>query len=155
MGMFEYPEVEAHPGFSLSLRCNFVDGTSGSTYLKLVGSQGSMDVKWNDIVLKRNASGSSDDAFTKAKAQENGQAVEQRKQMLPPQEMVYKAEKGYKGAHYDHLGNWLTAIRTGGTVVEDPVFGFRAAAPALLCNDSYYENKFIHWDPVNMKVVNK
>jgi hypothetical protein len=73
--------------------------------------------------------------------------------MLPPKELVYTAQRNWKGAHYDHFGNWFTAIRTGGTVAEDPVFGFRAAAPALLCNDSYFQNKFIQWDPVNMKLV--
>ena len=55
--------------------------------------------------------------------------------------------------HYDHHGYWLNAIRTGGTVDQDPVFGFRAAAPALLCNDSYYKNKFINWDPTSMKLI--
>ncbi|MDX1409904.1 MAG: Gfo/Idh/MocA family oxidoreductase, partial [Saprospiraceae bacterium] len=37
LGMFDYPETKQHPAFNLSLRVNFVDGTSGSTYLKLVG----------------------------------------------------------------------------------------------------------------------
>ena len=62
------------------------------------------------------------------------------------------AEKGYLGAHHDHFGNWLTAIRGGDSVVEDAIFGYRAAAPALACNDSYYENKAILWDPKNMKL---
>jgi hypothetical protein len=38
-------------------------------------------------------------------------------------------------------------------VVEDAEFGFRAAAPALSCNESYFQNKTIHWDPINMKLV--
>jgi hypothetical protein len=38
-------------------------------------------------------------------------------------------------------------------VVEDPVFGYRAAAPALACNLSYYEKRAVYWDPVAMKVV--
>jgi hypothetical protein len=33
------------------------------------------------------------------------------------------------------------------------VFGFRAAAPALACNQSYYEKRAIYWDPVAMKVA--
>ena len=78
---------------------------------------------------------------------------EPRKKMLPPPEMVYAVEEGYKGAHYDHFGYWLNAIRTGAPVAEDPVFGFRAAAPSLLCNDSYHQNKFINWDPVAMKLI--
>lgn len=152
LGMFNYPETEQHPGFNLSLRCNFVDGTSGSTYLKIVGSEGSMDITWNDVVLKRN-NHTEEDPFLKEKAKEMG-GYAGRKKILPPAETVYEVEKGYKGAHYDHFANFFRAIRHGGTVVEDPVFGFRAAAPALLCNDSYFQNKYIGWDPVKMKVDN-
>lgn len=35
LGMFNYGDSQEHPGFNLSLRCNFVDGTSGTTYLRL------------------------------------------------------------------------------------------------------------------------
>ncbi len=152
IGMFNYPEVEEHPGFNLSLRCNFVDGTSGTTYLRLVGSKGSMDVQWRKVIVKRNDA-EAGDAFAQAKAREAGEEISDRKKMLPPREMVFEVEDGYNGAHYDHHGYWLKAIREGGTVMQDPVFGFRAAAPALLCNDSYYENRLISWDPVKMEKV--
>jgi len=51
LGSFNYPPAKEHPGFNLSLRCNFVDGTSGTTYLRIVGSKGSMDVKWREVIL--------------------------------------------------------------------------------------------------------
>jgi hypothetical protein len=35
-------------------------------------------------------------------------------------------------------------------VVEDPVFGFRAAGPALLANISYFDERVCLWDPVTM-----
>jgi len=153
LGMFDYPETKTHKPFNLSLRCNFVDGTSGSTYLRIVGSKGSMDVEWNRVVLKQNANTASNDPFLAEKTKENNQSQPERKDILPPLETVYTAEKGYKGAHYDHFANFFYAIRTNGTVVEDPEFSFRAAAPALLCNESYKENKFIQWDPTNMKII--
>lgn len=153
LGMFDYPETKDQKPFNLSLRCNFVDGTSGSTYLKLVGSKGSMDVEWDKVVLKRNANAASDDPFMAEKAKEGGVNQAGRKRIVAPLETVYTAERGYKGAHYDHFSNFFHAIRTKGTVVEDPEFGFRAAAPALLCNDSYRQNKFINWDPVKMEIV--
>ncbi|HSC54338.1 MAG TPA: Gfo/Idh/MocA family oxidoreductase [Phnomibacter sp.] len=153
LGMFDYPQTQAHPGFDLSLRCNFVDGTSGTTYLRLNGSKGSMDVEWEKVTVRLNADAGTNDSFLNAKAAENGTAKEERKKMLPPRETIYKAEEGYKGAHYDHFGNFFKAIRTGGLVAEDPIFGFRACAPALLCNDSYFGKKYIEWDPVNMKLV--
>jgi hypothetical protein len=36
--------------------------------------------------------------------------------------------------------------------MEDALFGYRAAAPALLCNDSYFTDKAVKWDPVKLKV---
>ena len=53
LGMFDYPETPAHAPFSLSLRVHFVDGTSGSTFLRLVGSGGAMDVGFeNEVTVK-------------------------------------------------------------------------------------------------------
>lgn len=153
LGTFDYPQSPEHPGFNLSLRCNFVDGTSGTTYLRIVGTKGSMDVKWEEVVVKLNQNAESDDPFMKEQAKLRGETQEGRAKILPPRETVYAAERSWKGAHYDHFGNWFSAIRNGGTVVEDPIFGFRAAAPALLCNDSYFQDKFIKWDPVNMKLI--
>ncbi|MBJ7881486.1 Gfo/Idh/MocA family protein [Gelidibacter salicanalis] len=152
LGMFDYPETKEHPGFNLSLRCNFVDGTSGGTYLKLVGSKGSMDVEWDRVTLKRNAGGASDDPFLAEKAKE-GSNQSDRKQIMPPLETVYNAQDGYKGAHYDHFANFFDAIRNDGEVAQNPIFGFRAAAPALLCNESYRKNEFMGWDPEKMKRV--
>ena len=63
LGMFDYPEDTTHPPFNLSLRVNFVDGTSGSTFLRLVGSEGAMDVTWTEVVLRRNKATSPDDVF--------------------------------------------------------------------------------------------
>ncbi|WP_026768486.1 Gfo/Idh/MocA family protein [Asinibacterium sp. OR53] len=153
IGTFDYPERTAHPGFNLSLRCNFVDGTSGTTYLRLIGSEGAMDVEWDRVTLRRNKSFDSHDPFMEAQLAKAGKSQETRKKMLPPESFVFQAEEGYKGAHYDHFNNFFTAIRNNGTVVEDAVFGYRAAAPALLCNDSYYSHKPIQWDPVNMKTI--
>lgn len=152
LGMFDYPETENTKPFNLSLRCNFVDGTSGSTYLKIVGNKGSMDVEWDRVTLKRNATFENDDPFFAEKGKELS-GRQDRKKMLPPLETVYTAQDGYKGAHYDHFANFFNAIRNDTKVVEDPVFAFRAAAPALLCNESYRQNKFVEWNPEEMKIV--
>ena len=152
LGMFDYPNTKQHPGFNLSLRCNFVDGTSGTTYLRLVGSEGSMDVMWDKVILRTNEKNEPQDAFLKEKSAENKIIETPRKKMLPPRELIYQVEEGYKGAHYYHHVNFINAIRNGGKVVEDAVFGLRAAAPALACNKSYMDNKFINWDPQEMKL---
>jgi len=153
LGTFDYGKTQVHPAFNLSLRCNFVDGTSGTTYLRLVGSEGAMDVEWDRVTLKRNKMIDNSDPFYIEKMRQMGQAQSGRKHMLPPEQIVYDAEKGYLGGPYDHMNNFITAIRTNGKVVEDAIFGYRAAAPALLCNDSYYKNSPMFWDPEKMKTL--
>jgi predicted dehydrogenase len=155
LGVFDYAHSDAHPAFNLSLRCNFVDGTSGSTYLRLVGSEGAMDITWDKVVLKRNKIFTSEDPFYLDKLKMAGDTNPERKRMLPPEEVVFEAEKGYLGGPYDHMNNFFTAIRNNGKVTEDAVFGYRAAAPALLCNDSYYKNTPMFWDPEKMLQIKK
>jgi len=153
LGMFDYPETENHPPFNLSLRCNFVDGTSGSTYLRLVGNEGSMDITWTEVTVRLNKKNDpNEDPFAKAKEDERAASFGERKQMLPPSESVYKAEEGYWGAHVDHFNNFFAGVRDGRPVIEDAVFGFRAAAPALICNDCLAEETIVRWDPDNMRV---
>lgn len=156
LGMFDYPETAIHPAFNLSLRVNFVDGTGGTNYLRMVGSEGSMTVEWDRVTLYRNRIAADENdplAAANAAADAAKSYTYHRAEMLPPDKMVYEADKGYKGAHFDHFYNLFNAMRTGGKVAEDPLFGFRAAAPALLCNESYFNNKIIQWDPQNLKVV--
>jgi predicted dehydrogenase len=154
MGMFDYAQTKEHPAFNLSLRVNFVDGTADSTYLRLVGSEGSMNVEWDRVTLFRNkAYAPTDDPLLATKLGKDNPSGYVRKQILPPDSTVYNAEKGYKGAHFDHFFNFFNAIREKKTVMEDALFGYRAAAPALLCNDSYFTNKAVVWDPEKLKVV--
>jgi predicted dehydrogenase len=155
LGTFDYGKTQAHPAFNLSLRCNFVDGTSGTTYLKLVGSEGSMDITWDKVTLKRNKTFASDDPFYLDKLKKAGGSYTERKMMLPPEEITYDADKGYMGGPYDHMNNFFNAIRNNGKVTEDAIFGYRAAAPALLCNDSYYNNSPMFWDPEKMQQVKR
>jgi predicted dehydrogenase len=155
LGTFDYGASKAHPAFNLSLRCNFVDGTSGTTFLKLVGSEGSMDITWDDVTVKRNKEVASDDPFFIEQMRKAGKEVGGRKRILPPQEFTFRAEKGYKGGPYDHFVNFFEAIRKNGKVAEDAVFGYRAAAPALLCNDSYRQDKAMLWNPEKMELVKK
>lgn len=155
LGTFDYPQSQAHPAFNLSLRCNFVDGTSGTTYLKLVGSEGSMDITWDAVTLKRNKTFASDDPFFIEQMKKAGTPVSSRKRILAPEEYTFEAEKGYLGGPYDHFVNFFDAIRNKGQVVEDAVFGYRAAAPALLCNDSYNQDTAILWNPEKMQLIKK
>ncbi|WP_420635007.1 Gfo/Idh/MocA family protein [Candidatus Palauibacter sp.] len=156
LGVFDYPETEAHPGFNLSLRVNFVDGTSGSTFLRLVGSEGAMDVTWTEVVLRKNVAVDPMDAFSQEKmaaAAASADGLPLRVRMLPPAEARYEVERGYRGAHVDHFFNWFEAIGGGPPVLENATFGLRAAAPALACNVSYFEDRIVRWDPDTMKLI--
>jgi len=155
LGTFDYPQSAAHAPFNLSLRCNFVDGTSGTTYLKLVGSEGSMDVTWDSVTLKRNKEIASDDPFFIEQMKRAGTPVSERKRILGPEEYTFAAEKDYLGGPYDHFVNFFTAIKTGGKIVEDATFAYRAAAPALLCNDSYNQDMAMLWNPETMQLIKK
>jgi hypothetical protein len=44
-------------------------------------------------------------------------------------------------------------VRSRQPVVEDAVFGYRAAGAALLSNLSYEQGKVVGWDPVAMKLT--
>lgn len=156
LGTFDYPQQgTTHPPFNLSLRCNFVDGTSGTTYLKLVGSDGSMDVTWDSVTLKRNKTIASDDPFFIEQQKKAGKPISDRKKIMAPEEVTFEAEKGYLGGPHDHFVNFFTAIRNKGSVAEDATFGYRAAAPALLCNDSYNNDTAIRWNPEKMQLIKK
>jgi predicted dehydrogenase len=155
LGMFDYPETNIHPPFNLSLRVNFVDGTGGTNYLRMVGSEGSMTVEWDKVTLykNRNVVDAGDPLLKTKNAASGKEYVYERKSMQPPEKLEYTAEEGYKGAHFDHFYNWANAIRNNKDVVENSLFGYRAAAPALLCNDSYFGNKIMQWDPEKLKVL--
>jgi predicted dehydrogenase len=152
LGMFDYPQTEKHPAFNLSLRVDFVDGTADNTYLRLVGNEGSMIVEWDKVTLTKNRTYPPSGEPTISKDKPDPWAYD-RKKILDPGATVFKAEDGYKGAHFDHHYNWALSIRGRKPVTEDALFGYRAAAPALLCNDSYFREKTIKWDPVKLKSI--
>ena len=64
----------------------------------------------------------------------------------------YVAPEGYSDS-YDHFKNFFASVRSRKPVVEDAVFGFRAAGAALLSNLSYEKGTIVHWDPEAMKLV--
>ncbi len=163
-GVMQYGKNSDHPAFQMTLQVNFVSGTGGQEIIRLIGSEGVMDVKGNDITVKHSympeapGFGGYDSLFTFSKSMQTEMQKDydakwtaaQRKRKTK-EDVLYKAPAGYD-EHLDHFTNFFDAIRTGKPVVEDAEFGFRAAAPALACNESYFSKKIIHWDPINMKL---
>jgi hypothetical protein len=64
----------------------------------------------------------------------------------------FSVPDGYSDS-YDHLKNFFAAVRSRQPVVEDAVFGFRAAGAALLSNLSYERGAAVRWDPDGMKLM--
>ncbi len=163
-GVMQYGQNNDHPAFQMTLQVNFVSGTGGQEVIRLIGSEGVMDVKGNDILVKHSympeapGFGGYDSVFTFSKSMQdemtkdyNAKWTDAQKKRKTKDDVVYKAPVGYD-EHLDHFTNFFDAIRTGKPVVEDAEFGFRAAAPALACNESYFSKKIIQWDPINMKL---
>ncbi|UFH57153.1 Gfo/Idh/MocA family protein [Spirosoma sp. KNUC1025] len=142
-GVMQYPDSSEHAAFQLTCRVNFISGTGGQEVIRLVGSEGVIDVIGNDIIVKHSllpqapCFGGYDSLFTFAKSMQEKMQTEydakwtpdQRKRMSK-EDMVFKAPEGYSD-HLDHLTNFFDSIRMGKPVVEDATFGFRAAAPGL------------------------
>jgi hypothetical protein len=53
----------------------------------------------------------------------------------------------------DHFRGFFASVRSRRPVVEDALFGLRAAAPALLCNLSYARTRPVGWDPETFGVT--
>jgi len=163
-GVLHYPDAPEHPGFLMTLQVNFISGTGGQEIIRLVGSEGVMEVKGNSLTIKHSlmpeapSFGGYDSLFTFSKSMQEEMQKEYNARWTPEQQkrkikedVIFKAPADYSD-HLDHFTNFFDAVRTGKPVVEDAEFGFRAAAPALACNESYLNKKIIQWDPVNMRL---
>ncbi|MDE3214639.1 MAG: gfo/Idh/MocA family oxidoreductase, partial [Bacteroidota bacterium] len=162
-GIMSYPESPEHSPFQLTLQVNFVSGTGGSEVIRFVGDEGVMEINsqglkvHHSIMSKAPGIGGWDaldtypDAMQEELKKEYNARWSQADQTRPSEpDIAFHAPPGYDD-HLEHHINFFNSVRTGKPVVEDAVFGFRAAAPCLACNKSYFENKIIHWDPVQMK----
>jgi predicted dehydrogenase len=162
LGIYDYGETKEHPAFNLALRVNFVSGAGESSGFRFVGSEGQLFVGDSVKVAKqpREAEpGYTIDTFSKGTREK---FLEQYRQKYPAQraqadsirpkaDEEYLPPRGYSD-HLDHHRVFFEAVRSRKPVVEDAVFGLRAAGPALLSNTSYFGKKVVLWDPQNMTV---
>jgi predicted dehydrogenase len=161
--IMDYAETKEHPAFQLTLRVNFSSGMGDRSVIRLIGDEGAMELGnaltiTHDLLPKAPGIGGWDALATYPKQMQEAllQAYNEKyskKDREKPEKpsIKYTVPDGHD-AHVAHFTNFFEAIRTNGTVIEDPVFGFRAAAPCLACNDSYFGKKIVEWDPVKMKL---
>ena len=157
LGLFDYRE-----GFNLSLRVNFVDGGEESEGFLFTGSEGTMEIGGGAVTVTRvpreKAPGYTIDTFPLAMQKS---IIADYEKKYPHQRWAtealggsekYVAPGGYSD-NYDHFANFFDAVRSRNPVVEDAVFGYRAAGAALLSNLSIERGAVVHWDPDAMKLV--
>ena len=165
--LFEYPDTDAHPSFTLSLQSNLADGSGGGQFLRFVGSDGAIRLEGNTVQLTqfRRSSPSVDQlvngynsvrTFSEAVQEEFRESYSADQPAASVEDMStqseFEAPDGYD-MRRDHFMNFFAAMRGEEEAVEDAAFGQRAAAPALLCNRSYRNGQRHQWDPQAMELV--
>jgi predicted dehydrogenase len=165
VGIMHYPETKEHPEFQVTLRVNFVSGQGDKGMTRFIGSEGVMEMLdsgfslTNSIMSKAPGIGGWDSIYSYPQAMQD-ELMKQYNQKYSAEEQKRPVKPGVKyvapggfDEHLEHFKNFFDGVRSNKPLVEGPEFGFRAAAPTLACNDSYFQKKIIKWDPVNMKVV--
>jgi predicted dehydrogenase len=144
VAVFDYPARGSQPAFNLTLKVNFVDGgiTSewGDSGFRFVGSEGLMELGDHVTVARRPPLSTDWDA----EPSKGGLTDATRHTYGPP---------GAYDSRLDHFRNFFAAVRSRKPVVEDALFGLRAAAPALLCNMSYDQRRPVGWDAETFKLT--
>src|SRR5262249_15491444 len=154
---------ESHPAFTMNFRVSFADGGTdqtgwGSWSYRFVGSDGVIELG-DDLVVKRKPPakepGTTIDTFTRASQEAFMKEYRRQYPKGDPElrespEIRFTAPRGYD-ERLDHFKNFFKAMRSREQVMEDAVYGFRAAAPALMANVSYFENRIVDWDAEAMR----
>jgi predicted dehydrogenase len=160
LAMYDYGKTSTHPEFRLVLKVNFAEGAGENQAFRFVGPDGVLTIGGGAVTLSRHQRpkdpGHTADTFSKA-MQEAYLADHRAKYPEEPElqqgtEEVYAAPEGYSES-VEHFRNFFDAVRARRPVVEDAVFGLRAAGPAVLANHSYFENRPSGWDAEKMKRI--
>ncbi len=161
LGLYDYPPRGKYPAFNLALRVNLIDGAAAENVgFRFVGSEGILTIGTGVTVARQpreSEPGYTIDTFPKAQQQEFLRQYREKypiarpsaDAMRPQGEERYLPPPGYSD-WLDHHRNFIRAVRTRQPVVEDAVFGFRAAGAALLSNLSYFDERVCRWDPESM-----
>ena len=159
LGLYDYAQGSALPAFNLTLKVDFADGARESSGFRFVGSEGVMTVG-SELTITRKARpkepGYTIGTFPKSLQETflndyREKSPPGKPQLEPTSEESYRPPTGYSDS-LDHFTNFFESVRSRSPLVEDAVFGLRAAGPALLSNLSYFENRPYGWDPDHLKV---
>jgi hypothetical protein len=164
LGLADYPEGAHHPAFNLVLRVNFEQGSEETSGFRFVGEKGILHIHGDGVRLARHSRpaepGYNIETFAEAAQRQFLREYRQKYPVRPatPDSMratpveEFLAPDDYSD-HAAHMANFLAVVRSRKPVVEDAVFGLRAAGPALLANASHFEGKNCGWDPRAMERI--
>lgn len=160
LAVMDYPESTAHPAFTLALRVNFASGGAGENFsFRFVGSEGVMTTGFTTVgvskVPREAEPGFTIDTFAKGT---RDTFLREYREKYPQQRAAADSLRGTtetkfnapNNAHLEHHRNFYAAVRARKPFFEDAVFGFRAAAPALLTNTSLDLARPCSWNPETM-----
>jgi hypothetical protein len=141
---------------------NFASGGDESEGFVFSGTEGTLEIGGQGVTVTRvpreREPGLIIETFTEAMQRKVAEEYRKKYPLEAPggpaqvRQEKYVAAPGYRDS-YDHLKNFFDAVRSRQPVVEDAVFGYRAAGAALLSNLSLERGKVVRWDPEAMKVL--
>jgi len=163
----DYPKTAEHNAFQMVLRVNFANAGRINDVTRIIGNEGQIEFSENNLILTKKklpiapGYGGYDSFFTFTEPVQQ-EFVKQYDAKYPPdtrkaepaKEVRFESPKD-DDPHANHFADFFKNVREGSQgTIEDPVFGFRAAAPVLACNESYFTQKVVNWDPVTMTQTN-
>jgi predicted dehydrogenase len=157
LALCDYAKTANTPAFNLSLRVDFASGANESSGFRFIGSEGVMTLSGVVTVAKKQRAkepGYTIDTFPKATQEAflkdyRAKYPENKQDVSGSSQDTYAPPSGYSDS-VDHFTSFFEGMRSRKSVVEDAVFGFRAAGPALLANRSYFDNRAYDWNPETM-----
>ena len=161
LATLDYPASSAHPAFNVLLRVNFKSGEEKESFgVRFIGSDGVMTATFDEVTLNRTPRPDPYDytsaSFANQMQQELRTKWDETHAALSVQNVKPRSGEIFSTDHQnpqlEHHKNFYKSIREGKPSVEDPTFGLRAAGPALLTNESYFQKKIMHWDAESMTV---
>ncbi len=161
LAVLDYPETQEHQAFNVLLRVNFKSGLPEESFgVKFIGSEGVMTTGYAGVTVERSPQPDQFDDTIGSFSQEvqktlraDWDAKHTTMESRTFQESSESYDTGGVEAQLEHHKNFYLSIRDGRPSVEDATFGLRAAGPALLTNESLFQQKIMHWDPELMRLA--
>jgi predicted dehydrogenase len=159
LATLDYPAAESHPAFNVLLRVNFKSGLAHESFgVKLIGSDGVLTASFTEVTLERTPRPDDFDYTIHSFADKmQAELTERWKSTHPDPSLQTLKPSGSEvfdtkdtEPQLEHHKAFYKSIREGKPSIEDASFGLRAAGPALLTNESYFQKKIMQWDPQAM-----